>query len=148
MIISKLFSNKWRREIANAAKFLSRGIILLIRLPRMWSQTGPANCPAPIPWWLHSSVGRALHRPASRRPWVLIPLKQPEIFRRLLKRQLRKIVQRSVRIIRFSQTLSHWLKGDFTMTAKFSRAHWLIFIVNKRTDFGQTHKFIIYARMT
>ena len=28
------------------------------------------------------------------------------------------------------------------MTAKFSRAHWLIFIVNKRT-----HEFIIYAIM-
>ena len=32
----------------------------------------------------------------------------------------------------------------FTITAESSRAHWLIFIVNKRTDM----KFIIYAILT
>ena len=34
--------------------------------------------------------------------------------------------------------------GYFTMTAKFSRAHWLILL----SISGQTHKFIIYAIMT
>ena len=32
----------------------------------------------------------------------------------------------------------------FTITAESSRVHWLIFIVNKRTDM----KFIIYATLT
>ena len=37
---------------------------------------------------------------------------------------------------------------DCTITAESSRAHWLIFIVNKRTDTDRHMKFLIYAILT
>ena len=36
----------------------------------------------------------------------------------------------------------------FTITTESLRAHWLIFIVNKRTETDRDMKFIIYAILT